>query len=212
MAKDKPPKEYSRQQFRRDMEYCGMGPGFGLFMVGSFILALVVFVIMFLPVGELKAEREAQVAIVNMFDVDGTHTARVKQRKELATSILVVKRFDNSIPEFQDAKLEKQLSAIAKTGQPLDLRPVELNRQGRWLSVLFWWGFGTVCLSSLGYGVRYWDLCQSKGYRLWALPPWRRRWTWVVPLRAPWLIPFMIGSLLKGMYDSYAADKAAAKK
>jgi len=189
-----------------------MGPGFGPFMVGSFILALVLFFIMFLPVGELKAERKAQVAIVNMFDVDGTHAAQIKQRQELAKSILVVKRFDNSIPEFQDAKLEKQLSAIAKTGQPLDLHPVELNRQGRFVSLLFWWVFGTLCLSSLGYGVRYWDLCLDKHHRLWALLPWRRRWTWVVPLRAPWLIPFMIGSLLKALYDSYAANKAATKK
>lgn len=206
----KTPKEYTRAQFRRDME----DRSFGLasFATVSLIFAIVLFVIAFMPVKELNAQRKTQVAIVNMFDVDGTHAAQVKQRQKLATSILAVKQFDGSIPEFQDATLEKQLATIAKTGQPLDLKPVELNESGRWLFVLFWWALGTLCLSWLGYGVRYWDLCHSKHYRLWALPPWHRAWAWVVPLRAPWLVPFLISSLLWAWCDSYRANKATRKE
>ena len=186
--------------------------GMAAFSLFSAVLAIVLFFITFGSVPELKEERKAQIAIVNMFEVDGTNAAQARKRQELARAIITVRGFDSSIPEFQDAQLEKQLSTIAKTGQPLNLQPVELNRQGRFMSLLFWWTLGTLCLSWLGYGLRYMDLCYSKGYRLWALVPWHRRWAWIVPLRAPWLVPFLISSFLWAGYKARRANKAAPSK
>lgn len=180
-------------------------------MVGI-IIAIALFFVTFGPLKELKEERKAQVAIIKMFDIEGSRPTQVEQRRELAKSILVVKRHDSSIPGFQDAQLEKQLATIARTGQPLDLQPVDLNRQGRFMSLLFWWTGVMLCLSWLGYGVRYLDLCRRKGYRLWALVPWHRRWAWMVPLRAPWLVLFLISSFLWSLYNAYTEGRNTAKK
>lgn len=201
--------DYDYKQFHRELE--GRNSGLTILWTGALVLLFLSLIIATRPLNDMKDTRTAQTNVIDMFDKIGDSPSKAAERRELARSILVVKRFNSSIPEFNDPTIENQLTAIARTGKSLELQPLKIDRVGMLLSAAYMWLISVLCLASLKYGGRYLDMCNDRGYRLWYLP-WNRWWAWQVPLRAPWLTPFLIGSFLRALYDGYAAKKAAAKK
>lgn len=201
--------DYSYKQFHRELEH--RNGGSAMLWGGALVLLFVSLLIATRSLDDMKATRTAQANVVAMFDKIGDSPSKAAERQELARSILVVKRFNNSIPEFNDPKAEKQLAAVARTGGPLDLQPLRIDRAGMLLSAAFMWLISVLSLASLKYGGRYVGMCTDRGYRLWYLP-WNKWWAWQVPLRAPWLIPFLIGSFLRTLHDGHVARKSTVKK
>lgn len=208
------PQRLTFKAFRREMTR-GCGPLIGLWAIVGFILGLVLLAICFWDFEYIKAEYKAKKDLAIMFDIEGTPEHQAEQRRELAKSILVVKRFDHSIAPFQRPEANKRLAIVARTGEPLDLDPAPLSRLHMFKPYGIGWLIAMASLASLVFGWQYLDMCdgyRSRRPRASHKLPWRRPWTWLVPLLMPWLVPHMIRSWSYERHDIRSRANAPQTK
>lgn len=199
MAKKSPatPKEYTFSDWCRSLHTGGTVKG-GI----CFIVALLFIMLFGRAVSQQiddKIAYEQQAAVVELFDVNGSPRAQAAQRRELARSILTVKSYGNGIEEFKYSTVEKQVRAIAQTGEPLKLHPIKPSFLDKFLHILLICLCALAVLASLAIGLLHCAASYDEKVLIIDMP-WRRLWAWVLPLCAPWLLPFLFASLCRALW------------